>query len=343
MHEVFEGGPADRAGVKKGDLIEEVDGVDTKGMELRDVVDRLRGDEGTDVTIKVRQPREAKSRTMKITRGQLPRTTIEGVRKRRIGRLEAPARRARSDRLPEDHRDHGQHAARAAQAGRSRWRARASAAWSSTSAVRRSVHVRCTRPSSWPTACSSAGRSGASGRPGARRPTRPTPTPCSAAGRSPCSSIRRHGGNGGMARGRPPGQPSGRSSSARRRPQATRPGSCRPPPRSRRRRHCQSRWLDARLSSRSTVPVGDGRSSISLVTGYLERGDGRPLANEAAGSRRPPRTAEQTRSGVQPDHVQLPAGSRAAAFQSEPQAGRRGRHVSEPSTPGRRSAAEMPP
>ena len=81
----MEGGPADRAGVKDGDLIEEIDGVATKGMALREVVDRLRGDEGTDVTIKVRQPKETKSRTMTITRGQLPHPTIEGVRKRPDG------------------------------------------------------------------------------------------------------------------------------------------------------------------------------------------------------------------------------------------------------------------
>src|SRR5579885_2925985 len=48
---VMKGGPAARAGVKDGDLFEEVDGVDTKGMELREVVERTRGDEGTDVVI----------------------------------------------------------------------------------------------------------------------------------------------------------------------------------------------------------------------------------------------------------------------------------------------------
>jgi len=55
----------------------------------------LRGDEGTDVTIKVRQPKESKIRTMKITRGQLPHATISGVRKRPDGswdvRLDASA------------------------------------------------------------------------------------------------------------------------------------------------------------------------------------------------------------------------------------------------------------
>jgi carboxyl-terminal processing protease len=94
MVEVFEGGPADRAGVKAGDLLEEVEGVDTGGKELREVIDRLRGDEGTDVTIKVRAPKEATSRTMKITRAQLPRVTIGGVRKRPPGdesfRLDGP-------------------------------------------------------------------------------------------------------------------------------------------------------------------------------------------------------------------------------------------------------------
>jgi carboxyl-terminal processing protease len=94
MHDVFPGGPADRAGVKKGDLLEEVDGVDTKGVKLRDVVERLRGEEGTEVTIKVRDPKETKSRTMTLTRGQLPRTTIEGVRKHTSGdwklRLDVP-------------------------------------------------------------------------------------------------------------------------------------------------------------------------------------------------------------------------------------------------------------
>jgi len=83
--EVLEGGPADRAGVKKDDFIEQIDGVDTKGMKLRDAVDRLRGDEGTAVTIKVRQPKAEKPRTFKIARGKLPRSTVRGVRKTSAG------------------------------------------------------------------------------------------------------------------------------------------------------------------------------------------------------------------------------------------------------------------
>ena len=95
LREVFEGGPADRAGVKNNDLIELIDGVDTKGMLLREAVDRLRGEEGTDVTIKVRQPKTTDSRTYTITRGQHARATVRGPQAagRRLGlyRLDASA------------------------------------------------------------------------------------------------------------------------------------------------------------------------------------------------------------------------------------------------------------
>src|SRR5262249_21178369 len=43
---IAEGGPADRAGVKQNELLEAIDGVDTKGMEMREVIDRVRGEEG---------------------------------------------------------------------------------------------------------------------------------------------------------------------------------------------------------------------------------------------------------------------------------------------------------
>jgi hypothetical protein len=61
--------------------------------------------------------------------------------------------------------------------------------------------------------------------------------------------------------------------------------------------------------SRSTIPVGDGAWSVSLVTGYLERGDGRPLADRdrALVGALPRRETVQSR--LQPDHV-VPAGGR---------------------------------
>jgi carboxyl-terminal processing protease len=82
---VLEGGPADRAGIKREDLIEQIEGADTKGMSLRDAVDRLRGDEGTNVTIKVRQAGGGAPRTYTIVRGQHPRPSIEGWQKQPSG------------------------------------------------------------------------------------------------------------------------------------------------------------------------------------------------------------------------------------------------------------------
>ncbi|MBN1217718.1 MAG: S41 family peptidase [Anaerolineae bacterium] len=43
--------PADRAGVKAGDIILEVDGEDVTTLPLNEVVDRIRGEEGTEVVI----------------------------------------------------------------------------------------------------------------------------------------------------------------------------------------------------------------------------------------------------------------------------------------------------
>lgn len=52
---------------------------------MTEVVDRLRGDEGTDVTITVRQPKTKESRTLTMTRASMPRTTVQGFRKRQSG------------------------------------------------------------------------------------------------------------------------------------------------------------------------------------------------------------------------------------------------------------------
>jgi carboxyl-terminal processing protease len=78
------GGPADRAGMKQEDRIEQIDGVDTKDMTLRQVVERLRGPDGTDVRVTVRQPR-SEARTLKATRGPLFIATITGAHKKTSG------------------------------------------------------------------------------------------------------------------------------------------------------------------------------------------------------------------------------------------------------------------
>jgi carboxyl-terminal processing protease len=83
--QIFEGGPAQRAGMLKGDLFEKVDGVDVSAMQTTGVVQRLRGEEGTDVEVAVRQPKTSAVRTLRMTRSKLMRPTISGLRKRPSG------------------------------------------------------------------------------------------------------------------------------------------------------------------------------------------------------------------------------------------------------------------
>lgn len=52
----FPGTPAYKAGIKPGDWIKEVDGVPTEGMSLEEVSSRIRGPEGTQVTLTVQHP-----------------------------------------------------------------------------------------------------------------------------------------------------------------------------------------------------------------------------------------------------------------------------------------------
>ncbi len=51
----FEGTPACRAGLQAGDVIMEVDGDSTEGWSLDRAVNRMRGDEGTEVTLKIKR------------------------------------------------------------------------------------------------------------------------------------------------------------------------------------------------------------------------------------------------------------------------------------------------
>jgi carboxyl-terminal processing protease len=74
-------GAARQAGAKPGDLILEVDGKDTHDVALSKVVEWLRGDEGTPVTIVVRQPKEKESRTLKMIRAKVPFDTVMGFRR----------------------------------------------------------------------------------------------------------------------------------------------------------------------------------------------------------------------------------------------------------------------
>ncbi len=296
MSSVFKGGPADRAGIKDGALIEEVDGADTKGMKLRDVVDRLRGDEGTDVVVKVRQPKETTSRTIKITRGQLPHATIVGIHEHEAGdsklqlegldpigylkiteitastphELRKLARRMESEgirALVLDLRGHesGGHAVHPAVLLADSLLERGMIGRVRTA---RGVTTYQADPDAlfrgWPIAVL------------VDQNTTGTAEWLAAAlqdnRRAVVVGIPTSGAH--RRRGVPPGE--FRLASAL--PQVEETGV------------------------RSMVPVGDGRWSITMATGYLERGDGRPLTDRDGAAPDDSSEGERPRGGVQPDH-----------------------------------------
>jgi C-terminal peptidase prc len=74
------GGPAHKGGMRAGDLILQVDGKDLTGVGLQKAVEWLRGEEGTSLTVVVRQP-GGEPRTLKLTRTVVPFEDIFGFRR----------------------------------------------------------------------------------------------------------------------------------------------------------------------------------------------------------------------------------------------------------------------
>ncbi len=61
--------PADEAGVKPGDVILSVDGEDVTGWDLFQVINLIRGEKGTTVSIEVRRDRTGETEVLEIVRG----------------------------------------------------------------------------------------------------------------------------------------------------------------------------------------------------------------------------------------------------------------------------------
>lgn len=74
ISEPYQGTPADKAGLKAGDIILSIDGKDVKGMPPTRVTTMLRGDAGTTFSLRYQRPGDKKPRTVSITRQtiQLP-------------------------------------------------------------------------------------------------------------------------------------------------------------------------------------------------------------------------------------------------------------------------------
>jgi len=63
--------PAQKAGIRAGDIIMSVDGKDTAGQSLSEVVDQILGPAGTKVTIAVERPETGETFTFTITRARI--------------------------------------------------------------------------------------------------------------------------------------------------------------------------------------------------------------------------------------------------------------------------------
>ncbi len=73
---IMEDTPAERAGIRSGDVIVEVNGESAYGMELDDVVDRVRGDEGTSVHLKLFREGEDDYLEIDVVRGPIEAKTV---------------------------------------------------------------------------------------------------------------------------------------------------------------------------------------------------------------------------------------------------------------------------
>jgi len=72
----IEGTPGEKAGIRSGDQILKIDGQDTKDLALDEAVGKIRGKEGTDVTLTLR--RGDKIRDVKLTRANIQIKTVSG-------------------------------------------------------------------------------------------------------------------------------------------------------------------------------------------------------------------------------------------------------------------------
>ena len=74
---VFEGSPAENAGLTPGDTIIEVDGEPTAGVAIESSIARIKGEEGTTVRLLVKPKADGQQKTMTVTRRtiEIPETT----------------------------------------------------------------------------------------------------------------------------------------------------------------------------------------------------------------------------------------------------------------------------
>ncbi|MCU0657882.1 MAG: PDZ domain-containing protein [Polyangiaceae bacterium] len=70
---VFEGAPAEKAGVRVGDLLRKIEGQPVDGLSLADAIQRLRGEKGSQVRVTIERPPGGEWIDTTITRDEIVR------------------------------------------------------------------------------------------------------------------------------------------------------------------------------------------------------------------------------------------------------------------------------
>ncbi len=68
--------PAERAGIRPGDVILEIEGESTRGISLLEAIGKIRGEKGTPVELEVRHLNSGESEVITIVRGVIPLTSV---------------------------------------------------------------------------------------------------------------------------------------------------------------------------------------------------------------------------------------------------------------------------
>ena len=76
VENVVPGGPADKAGIEQDDLITSIDATSTKGMSLAQASEKLRGKEGTKVTLTIARDSTALPAAITITRAKIHQLSV---------------------------------------------------------------------------------------------------------------------------------------------------------------------------------------------------------------------------------------------------------------------------
>ena len=79
ISEVYKGFPADRAGIKAGDLLKKVDGLSLKGLSSDKVSDKLKGNPGTDILVTVERNGTESDHLMKREKIGIPPVSYAGM------------------------------------------------------------------------------------------------------------------------------------------------------------------------------------------------------------------------------------------------------------------------